>query len=83
MAIRIHACDPVAGGCKVMLLPDADNAVAYFQSACAKYGWRLGVPTPSDGTRMVTVHLEGPTAQEFKSRFVTDPEFDFSYCRRA
>ena len=64
-------------GCEVLLLPDTQNAVQYLRDQCVLHGWEVGEPQPLQGSRLVSVPVQGPSVSEFEQAFRGNSEFEF------
>jgi hypothetical protein len=81
MAIRVEKCESIDHGCQIAILPDKEDAVAYLEKRCNEHNWQVGVSGVVPNTHLISLQIQGPTAEEFRSELQSNPEFDFSACR--
>lgn len=80
MAIRVQKCETVENGCRIAILPDKEDAVSYLEKRCLEHNWEVGMSDGVPNTHLVSLHIKGPSADEFRSKLQGNPELDFSSC---
>ena len=81
MAIRIHAINQMARGCKVTLDPGGSRALRYVFRSIAEQGWAALSMGWIGDTDLTIIFVEGAKKAELTEHLKADAEFDFSKCR--
>jgi hypothetical protein len=81
MAIRIHAINQMARGCKVTLDPGGSKALRYVVRSIAREGWSAQSMGWVEGKDLTILFVEEVKKAELTEHLKADSEFDFSKYR--